>query len=354
MNFNIFITKRIYPYFLLFFLASISFSVSAMEIEQNQKDFLSNLMPELRIMILRNVVKDQKIEDSKRDISNLRLVNKRFREVIDKPAVFKTIVTAMSDSKKNVDITTVIPDTTGWNVTHALRAVEIANHWKKMPAFKNPIIQAWLKIEKKQIALVRKFQSAAKDGDMEVLNNLLPQIENTVGINATNALGNTTLFLAAIYNKLEVIPWLVLHGADCNKPNKYNDTPLDYFVSQGKHDIVSILLKHANPNTFGRCARPPLSTAIIYNNLEMVNLLIAARANPDIKSDMDTTPLMQAVDQDNFDIVKILVENGASISIKNNQNETALDMAKGYTTRAINKEIVDVITNHFNSVPIPK
>ena len=219
-----------------------------------------------------------------------------------------------------------------------------------MPATK--AIKDWLQMEIDHKNLICQFQDAAKKGNMEVLNNLLPQIKSTVGINATDALGNTTLFLAAIHNQLKVIPWLISHGADCNKPNKYNDTPLDYFVSQGKHDIVRTLLNYANPNTFGRFARPPLSTAIIYNNVEMVNLLIAAQANPNIKSDTGKTPLMEAIAQYNLESVKILVNNGASLSIKNNQNETALELAKKY--KLTHCSIKDFLMNHLNSVPISK
>ena len=94
MSFNIFITKRITQYFLLFLLANVTSYVYA-------TNFFSNLMPtELGIKILHYVVGNEKIENSKRNIAKLRLMCKTYRNFIDRADVFKNILIAMADSKK--------------------------------------------------------------------------------------------------------------------------------------------------------------------------------------------------------------------------------------------------------------
>jgi len=82
-----------------------------------------------------------------------------------------------------------------------------------------------------------------------------------VNINKENKYGETPLFYACNSGKIDLVEYLVKHGADINKRNKYGNTPLfnacesgnkdlvEYFVTEYGVDIIreneTLLLMHA-------------------------------------------------------------------------------------------------------------
>jgi len=69
------------------------------------------------------------------------------------------------------------------------------------------------------------------------------------------------------------------------------------------------------------------------NNIEMVQLLIAAGANVNIQDKDGYTPLLLAVDNNSVEIARILIGAGTDLHIKNNDDKTAQQLA--YTIEMI-------------------
>ena len=107
-------------------------------------------------------------------------------------------------------------------------------------------------------------------------------------INAKNSKGDTILHLvcnSASITKdvsLEIVEFLLKHGADPNAKNEHDWTPLHYtsFHSDDA-DIAELLLKHgADPNAKNDIDWTPLHCAIIFKVPEIVKLLLQNGATP--------------------------------------------------------------------------
>jgi ankyrin repeat protein len=61
-------------------------------------------------------------------------------------------------------------------------------------------------------------------------------------VNATGELGNTPLHEVVYQNHVEVVEFLLKHGASRAIKNDMAETPMDVAKSQGKDAIVKILL----------------------------------------------------------------------------------------------------------------
>lgn len=116
-------------------------------------------------------------------------------------------------------------------------------------------------------------------------------------INASDGEEEDTPLIRAAYHEgeLELLRLLILAGADVNKDNKYEETPL--------------------------------MTACIASNEEGVKLLIAAGANVDCSDLFAKTPLMHVAGQDDIRLAEILLKAGASVNKLDVYEATALNYA---------------------------
>ena len=102
-------------------------------------------------------------------------------------------------------------------------------------------------------------------------------------------------------------------------------------VKANQIDIVLFLLEHG-AEINARCKRgtTPLHVAVDFNNVEIINILAEHGANIDAKSNLWQTPLLLAVNKGQPNVAKLLIEHGASIDFKNADEETALHIAIRY------------------------
>lgn len=201
--------------------------------------------------------------------------------------------------------------------------------------------------------------AAAGRGDIEGVSKLLddkPEWIHTIGSH-----GRTMLWEAAYRGKLEMVEFLLSHGADINLPGCHlsqhdieitpycvaryegRDAVADYLLEMGANvdiqtaaylgdfDTVktlieedpniinsgylqSVWLPSGNPHSveyrYEEWATP-LCYAIIGGNIEIVKLLISKGAEIETQSEL---LLDHAVSDDRVDLVKLLVENGADPS----------------------------------------
>jgi len=228
--------------------------------------------------------------------------------------------------------------------------------------------------------------AAAGRGDIEGVSKLLndkPQWIHTIGSH-----GRTMIWEAAYRGKLEMVEFLLSHGADINLPGCHlsqhdieitpycvaryegRDAVADYLLDMGAKvdiqtaaylgdfdtvqtlieedpDIInsgylqSVWLPSGNPNSvehrYEECATP-LGYAIIGGNIEIVKLLISKGAKVESQSEL---LLDQTVSDNRVDLVKLLVENGADPSkapkkVDDNSEMSQLLKSYGNTPADIN------------------
>lgn len=95
-------------------------------------------------------------------------------------------------------------------------------------------------------------------------------------------------------------------------------TPLMFASKKGRIEVMRYLVQHgANVNERGGQRKyPVLIYAVLSRKLDAVKLLVENGAEVEGKSEFHETPLMIAVVNNNLEIVKYLVEKGADVNAK--------------------------------------
>jgi len=118
-------------------------------------------------------------------------------------------------------------------------------------------------------------------------------------------------------------------------------------------DIVDLLLEHG-ANIDEQSARCDGSTglfyAILHNKLDLIKFCIERGANINKFNYYGRTPLMEACfcfRQNNFETIQFLIENGVNINIQNYNNESALT----YSVSSLNIELVNLLLANGANLP---
>ena len=155
-----------------------------------------------------------------------------------------------------------------------------------------------------------------------------------------NIKGETPLIVASREGHVDVVSFLVEHGADLNLQCKAGDTALMTACLFNKRDVVIFLVEHgANVNLQSDGSG---STALhlflygipMYSDDNYCNVLSSLIENgADVNACMrdDCTPLMMASTNGHVNAVALLVEHGANMDIQDKDGDTALHYA--VTTR---------------------
>ncbi len=148
--------------------------------------------------------------------------------------------------------------------------------------------------------------------------------------NSGKSPNNSPLIFAAIkYTPLDTLKKIVNAGANIFIQDSYGSrTPLTVAIVYEKPDVVKFLLEAGcSVNELDWSKEPPLYKAITTDNDTLIKLLIDHDADIEYLTFFGKTPLMKAVQNKKFIAVKTLVENGANINASDNYNETPLIIA---------------------------
>ena len=113
-------------------------------------------------------------------------------------------------------------------------------------------------------------------------------------VNDSDENGLAPLHYAAVCRHVEMVKWLLAHGADVNKKNKWDWTPLHYTL--GSDDFTEELCPKPDPE----------------KTLELVKLLVEAKANVNAEDNHGVTPVYLALDDP--EILKYLVKHGVILA----------------------------------------
>lgn len=155
------------------------------------------------------------------------------------------------------------------------------------------------------------------------------------------------LINAIINNDTALVYLLLEYGADPNIiENTEKKYPILYAIDRNNYVLVDLLFWYgANANQSSN-NNIPLFYAIDYNaDTSIINLIIKNNANIDTQNINGFTPLIEAVLYNNINVVKILLEKNANTEIRDFTSEkyNALDYAYKYHLT----EITDLLLPYF-------
>jgi len=208
---------------------------------------------------------------------------------------------------------------------------------------------------------------ACKYGNLDLVKYL---IKHGANVNEEMEDGNTALIVACRFVRCNynttIIKYLIEQGADINKKglqymklNKryesYNDTefieatPLILACLYENDNMIEYLVEHgANINEKISIKKyyieeniSSLSVAFKFNNKNMIKYLIEHGANINEKIDDDSTPLIKACEYKYEDIVEYLVDHGANINEKRYDQISALSIAFEFQNTNIIKYLIE-------------
>jgi len=126
--------------------------------------------------------------------------------------------------------------------------------------------------------------------------------------------GETPLIEASRYGHVEMVSLLLNADADINGRDTFNQTALMIASMFGQIEVVKLLLTSgARVNKRTRdCRDSALMYATAGGHIEIVKLLIAAGAKVNVTNKSGYTPLTNALNWKNIDMVNVLLDAGAT------------------------------------------
>ncbi|KAF7495368.1 Poly [ADP-ribose] polymerase tankyrase-1 [Sarcoptes scabiei] len=141
-----------------------------------------------------------------------------------------------------------------------------------------------------------RLLEASRTGDLELVQMILEKHPHLVNCRDVDGRQSTPLHFAAGYNRLDVVEYLLEHGADVRAKDKGGLVPLHNACSYGHYEVAELLLKKG--------------------------------ANVNATDLWKYTALHEAASKSKIDIVKLLLRHGADVSKKNRDGDTPIDLVK--------------------------
>jgi serine/threonine-protein phosphatase 6 regulatory ankyrin repeat subunit A/serine/threonine-protein phosphatase 6 regulatory ankyrin repeat subunit B len=172
--------------------------------------------------------------------------------------------------------------------------------------------------------LEKQIHHAAYEGDLKKVKEIIDRDPNQ--INVQDVQGFTPLHLASSKGHIEIVEFLLNHGADTELEIFNGETPLmlaAQYARYGQYETIKTLLEHgAKVNHKDEDGGTALHKAAMYSGKEVMNLLISYGADVNAREEYQITPLHQAAMLNNIESAKALVEHGADIFAKTFCDET--------------------------------
>jgi ankyrin repeat protein len=156
----------------------------------------------------------------------------------------------------------------------------------------------------------------------------------TVSSHAQN--NDERLWRAAASGDLEGVKSAIGQGAHVDYKGRAGFTPLNAAARQGNLEVVKYLVEHGADidKSDNNRDKTPLLAASFKGHFDIVKYLVEKGAKVNAQSINGFTPLHDAAYVGNFEIVKYLIEHGADVRIRNQHNQTALETARVGSQRA--------------------
>jgi len=158
-------------------------------------------------------------------------------------------------------------------------------------------------------------------------------LQATFEIDSPDANGNNAVAIVVNKGKLNMLEYLVNHGAKIDLANSKGETPLDDAIAMGHKDIVKFLVAKMQEKGVIEKASSSVNLAAKLGNLEIIQILGDAGAPLEIRGADTYYPIHLAVKGGHYDVVNYLISKNVDLNVTCGQGYSVLDWAKneGYT-----------------------
>ncbi len=169
--------------------------------------------------------------------------------------------------------------------------------------------------------------------------NIADQLINyQAPIDVINEHGETPLYLAAVNNRQPLVAILLANRADANKKDYLGSTALHRAARLGWTAIVKCLLQAEGIAIDATNAQneTPLLLVLLYNNVDIAQILIARGADVTIANARRSTPLHKAAathDIEGAGIIESLIAHGANVNALDNDGYSPLFWAMSFNNQ---------------------
>jgi len=151
-------------------------------------------------------------------------------------------------------------------------------------------------------------------------------IRNQANINVQDSNGYTPLMIAVIKENVPIVEMLLLNYADTNIKDSRGSTALIHSIQIDNMEIFKMLAY--DDRTSAENKGDALIIASLFNNKEMVKILIEGNADLNQKDSKGNTALTHAASRGYTEIVRQLINHHANLDIMNSEGYTALMLAQ--------------------------
>jgi ankyrin repeat protein len=193
--------------------------------------------------------------------------------------------------------------------------------------------------------------------DLDRVNQLL--LRDATMVNSIDPeTDRTPLTIAARNNDVDIGLVLVNHGANVNKVDGNDSTPLMMAASAGMTEFVTFLLEQEDikVNLQGKDGMTALLSAVLSRAVSIVDMLLESGADPNVSMNNGGTPLIYSIYSPA--IVKLLLNKNADVNAQDKVGENALRRSVGLTLPEtfqllLNNPNINVdITNNTGDTPL--
>ncbi|KAF8256927.1 ankyrin repeat-containing domain protein [Lactarius quietus] len=154
-------------------------------------------------------------------------------------------------------------------------------------------------------------------------------------VGVQNYLGNTPLHPASANGQVDIMRWLLDHGADSNAcDNILRLTPLYFAAGSMRLDAIQVLLEYnVDVNLQNEEGITPLYRASTHHSslegkvVDIVRQLLEHGADPNIPGHDHSTTLHQASSEASLEIARLLLSYGAKVDEKDGEGRTPFQVA---------------------------
>ncbi|XP_065910152.1 uncharacterized protein [Dysidea avara] len=180
---------------------------------------------------------------------------------------------------------------------------------------------------------IEKLLTAAKEGNVEVLDSLLTMKKYNVNdiFDDKSAFKAPLLHVAARRGQVKIVKKLLDENANVDVVDTYGQTALHMAARKGHREVIQVLLEaNASVNAASNIGTTPLH-AVAYGDPtfseEIIELLINSGANIDVVDNDGDSALNKAAFCGNLEAAKALMKFGPNVSLANQNGTTPLTMA---------------------------
>ncbi|KAM0874617.1 hypothetical protein ACQ4PT_037310 [Festuca glaucescens] len=178
------------------------------------------------------------------------------------------------------------------------------------------------------------FQTAARLGKLDAVKCMVEELGFDVDAGSQD--GITALVAATMDERMEVMRYLLDHGADPNKQYNSGFAALHCAATKGRAEAAQLLLSTGASVDIASCDGTPLHFAAAGGKIGVMKVLLEHHADPNKVSEIGGTPLSETLcatdkglsESISLKCVKLLVEAGADVNPT--KTETPLVIATTY------------------------